>query len=753
VILAFASAVGALASGGCSESESRQASERLREATAAARRSYDEAAELLSRPTGRTEEQKQFAEEKLAASAEQALLDWINAFKGRDLVLVDSQRFAGAWEQWERCRGKMVELKPYRHQLDNVPAKLANDILEYRKSDLPPLVPEEIAKMAPRDWRNEARKVKIVQRLEDDDKRRRVFQGVLDELAAEAFAAWVNAEPSRGAFLTAGPDKAHEMLADWISDEDTLNDIVSTPTGTDAVGMSGEVKPAVKERLRMPAVRDAVARRLRGGQPPALRDRGAPAEQAITLATDARRALQAAIGANAQADQADRDNAVRLLAQIIELQGGWHDRLVQSAAAELFDATDLAAGDVEAVNAQLDRLAHLDKLLAPREAELTAAKEKAERAVEAAKKKMEDLEAAIAGKVKRRDALRTTARETAVKANQAYQESLVSGDHKVREQKLAAYDSLQKQANAAERESEELDNEIRGLRIDLKADTRDFEESSEKLEIAKADLEQYKARRAANAAQRNDVLVALARKRRSLDAVVERIVGVKAPADEHRRRAGELFREAGEQFKRLERAGTADQARMLLRRADLFRRHRQLHTRMARTAGEMLRVMSRAEAQAAGITPELAAASARPLVAAIAGQDVPPDADLEEPLAASSAELEKRRKTVEARCQDAAALCDEALRRGDDAAALPLREMLAAAYTARMSIAEAPNQVKSEALSSALGEMLGTQPPEYPEAQPMHSVRELRALLGLKVEREAVEPTAPPPTTTAPATP
>jgi hypothetical protein len=49
--------------------------------------------------------------------------------------------------------------------------------------------------------------------------------------------------------------------------------------------------------------------------------------------------------------------------------------------------------------------------------------------------------------------------------------------------------------------------------------------------------------------------------------------------------------------------------------------------------------------------------------------------------------------------------------------------------------------------------MLGTQPPEYPEGRPMHSVRRLRALLGLKVEREVVEAPAAGPTTTAPATP
>ncbi len=730
---------------GCSDSEPRQAAQKLREAVDQARQAYAEAHTALAYPAKLSPADRERTRQEHDLVAKSVLADWMRAIKGRERLLFDDQSFNGYWARWEECREVMKDVATYRIRLEDVPRDLRARYIRSRAADLLPLAPPRVEDLSPADWESEQVKREIVERLKDEQARRQIFDVLFDELALEALGAYARQTDQNAKLLTAADDAAAALLASWTSDDAKLSAIAAAG----AAGMAPEVAAKLKARLQDADARAALLRQLRQGGSVPLEPAPGPREDVLAELRQAEQALAGALAAQAAAPEPDRKTAQTMHAQLVELLGGCHAQTFGAAADEAEDAAGLAIQAAAALTGQFDVLAHHDKLLSAKAEDLPAAEQAAKQAVTDAEAKVEALTRTKAEKEKLLGARETEARDLGQQVAQGFVELKQATKYAVREKKLNEVEALQAKALAARREADELVGEIDGLALDLKLAGHDRDGSRARLALVQARMKDREGRDADINARRRQTLLDVAVTRRRLAMLTGRQAQVYAQAEKARSAAKGAFDRAGELFAAIGSERRPDEARLLLAAVDLSARRREVLDRTAGMAEAVMGVLKREEAAAAGIGAADAVAVIKPAIGVLAPQTTTrPVADTMAGAAQALAGYKARRleqmRTDDADCAKAIEICGAGLSSPDESAAMASKDMLAAAYAARFHVSPNPQAVRRTVMGSPLADVLAAAPPQRDPMHPMYSVRRLRRLMGLKAWPDPEVPTTQP---------
>jgi hypothetical protein len=715
---------GACAVSGCSESKARQSNKKLRDQIELAQKAMQESRNLIEDRSRVPQETPETARKRGDAATLDALGRWVKQVPGRENILVVEWEFDQNLARWRMCRQLMAQIKDAKATGAPTGEENLLKLREIRKGDLLPIPPDDIDKITATEWREEQAKERVLSRLESfqgaaqAEARRKFFGPLFQDMAQAALESWIGGKSDGQEMLTAPDERAEKMLADWVANRVTLDEILSSVGSGPDVAAGSALRELVEARLRDANAAKVILAGLRGGQPVALSQPLQVEPEALELLKKAHQGLAVAMQETGDADPEARKIAQTLLGQIMEQQGEYHGILLGSAGGQLLEAVDLAMAAVHEIGMKLDAQ---DKYADSAPAKSGDSVEDGRVAVAATKSTIKTHENELAGLQREQEAMVAKADRLSVEAGKAYVDSRTADAQEVREQRLDEFTRLQKEADDAAYNAGSLRESIRAKNLDLKVAQVNLAEQEAKLALVEAAAENRKAASALIDKERRLLAAELARLRKRLEGLVVLVSAAHAKADKAGTEAGLVFGKAAGEFSKTGPEGLAPATMMLVKQADVIGRQLQLQAPTAELAKAAAAELGRPGADPDGATQKFFDDKIKPYML----------------------NVEKLRTDAETRLAEAANACEQALPSARPEARSALKDVLAASYLAHLRIASDRDKVAAAAKRSSLGDFLVAAPLAYDPSEPMEAVRKLRAQLGLP-EAAAWKPTTRP---------
>ena len=789
IVAAMLAAVGLVS--GCEESEQRVADKQLADHTQQAQALYEDARLLMAHRMRDPQVVGQRGEAGLDEAARRAVGEWIRKVEGRESVLVNEQDFQTALERWARCR-----------ELINLVARgdieAADELARKRAGDLLPTPPEpaEIREMDDDDpyVAVEARKARVVKRLQKPEAWERIHAALLNGLAADAVAAWIADGPDRAVLLTGDVEAAGAELTRRAREDETAQQILAKArtVAVDA-NVTRQLHAAIRQQVASAETAADVVRRVRAGEAVSLPvPYGASAEVRQKL-TEAEGLLTQALSGQAKANPPRQKIARQVLAQVKQAQGDYYAAVADGLYGRANDAREMGGAQLALLNAQLDRVRRArqhaalttediyERLAEAEDGDIAAlaAGQEAKRAEYDSKVKA--LKKRIEGKEAQHESLRNRAVQLDDQAGQAYALSRSGDTREVREENLEKFVELQKQADQAARQAETLYLEIRKDKLSLAVAEVDRDEADARLAALRADMKTVESWKAEKAGELERAALDLRRTRAQTAMLLSTMADSLSRADEAWSNGSAAYDAAAEEYARADGPGNKPQvATALVCQADVLTRRAEMHQATMALAADVLAAWARnpvlrsgteVGAQADRIvretvealnkmrTPATSPASGMeevvpvdelmaeaqkllaekveaawqiPMTGDASMSPVPPVVFAE--LVAGLADVLALRDQADAKGAEAADVCEEAINlTRTPVARNRVLDAMAAAYLTRLSATADPaahERISRQARSSAIAEYLREAPKA--EEERMYAMDRLRVRLGLK---------------------
>lgn len=230
VILAFA---------GCSDSESRQDSEQLRDKTAQAReQAADIPAAAPKRDAAAMVDQQARRRDEVARQAVRA---WVGLAPGRELILVDLGQLEMQLQTWRECREILAAIEDGMVDMagevayEGVEGEF-RDLERIAEADLPPVPSTSAAELEREYWDREQAKRQIVDHLDELARKargdepgavREFFEPAFVSMAAEALTFYAQGDVARLELLTGSDEEAGALVEQWAADASARREIIN----------------------------------------------------------------------------------------------------------------------------------------------------------------------------------------------------------------------------------------------------------------------------------------------------------------------------------------------------------------------------------------------------------------------------------------------------------------------------------------------------------------------------------------------
>ncbi|MBS3735106.1 MAG: hypothetical protein KGY99_09300 [Phycisphaerae bacterium] len=564
--------------GGCSESESREASKKLRERTDESRREAESASGAAAAGVAEAGAEAAEARQKRHAArlARDVLMDWVRAQRGREEVLIDPTELRNRLLDWQALRDRFADIEAMDVGIGDraASAQVVNTLdrmAPLRRSDLPPLPPESADELDAEYWQRERAKRRVVTHIQslvespDPNDLPEFLEPLFVDFAVEALEAYVRDEPQRLDVLTASPQAALERIGGWVADPAVRNAIIQkVPQARTA-----PVADRIGDVLQDPQRREQIVARLR--QTGSVGDElamGAHGE-ALERLHESEQKLRDVVARTSAAAAADKDNARAALVDILARQAGFH-------AADARQAAQL----VDTAAANVTRWAHhAENLLARAERQAafaggSAAKletgliEAKEHAAEA-KRALRKLEGTVSET--RTSLERTTeqAERLSAAASEAYTRVATATGVETIKKALDEYVRLQAKADEAASKRDRLDSALKRAEVDRDMARLAAEAANERVALHAGARQELTDWREGQRKQWRYCKAAVARVRRALADELAQVTAGQRRLSGCAVRAAETYQQAVDEAEAL-RDRDVGAPLLMMRRADVM---------------------------------------------------------------------------------------------------------------------------------------------------------------------------------------